>query len=34
MLLRLIALAAIDVLNEALGEGKFAGMFFVERRPV
>ena len=34
MLLLLIPLAAIHVLNEALGEGKLARMFFVERRPV
>jgi uncharacterized protein (DUF2062 family) len=33
MLLLLIPLAAIHVLNEALGEGKLARMFFVERRP-
>ncbi|HEY2528834.1 MAG TPA: hypothetical protein VGJ20_12945 [Xanthobacteraceae bacterium] len=34
MLLLLIPLAAIHVLNEALGEGKLARMFFVERQPV
>jgi len=34
MLLLLIPLAAIHVLNEALGEGKLTRMFFVERRPV
>jgi hypothetical protein len=34
MLLVLIPLAAIHVLNEALGEGKLARMFFVERRAV
>jgi hypothetical protein len=34
MLLLLIPLAAIHVLNEALGEGKLARMFFVERRAV
>ena len=34
MLLVLVPLAAIHVLNEALGEGKLARMFFVERRPL
>ena len=34
MLLLLIPLAAIHVLNQALGEGKLARMFFIERRPV
>jgi hypothetical protein len=34
MLLLLIPLAAIHVLNEALGEGTLARMFFVERRRV
>jgi hypothetical protein len=33
MLLLLIPLAAIHVLNEALGEGKLERMFFAERRP-